>query len=95
MKSDKQEYLLLNFCSMLAKVSLLGRLPGTEQGPESLCCVDTLRVYSLLSQKTHSERKISSFQSRELPGTLEVLVLLGAAQATLIARLCHSPIKQK
>ena len=78
MKSDKQEYLLLNFYSMIAKVSLLGRLPGTEQGPESLAvCGHPSRIFTPLRGLTLRERSSVS-KSWELPGTLEVLVLLGA-----------------
>lgn len=53
---DKQEYLLLNFCSMLAKVSLLGELPGTEQGPESLAvCGHPSYIHSSLRRLTLRE----------------------------------------
>lgn len=56
-KSDKQEYLLLNFYSMIAKVSLLGRLPGTEQGPESLAvCGHPSRIFTPLSEDSLWEK---------------------------------------
>ena len=66
---------------MLAKVSLLGRLPGTEQGTEILAVcghpVYIVYIHSSLRGLTLRERLAVS-KSWELPGTLKVLVLLGA-----------------